>query len=302
MALMTPMAPSLEAGMTDATSSLIASTGSATTLGKLSVPASNTNNKPAAKPPAEYRKKKLLHLFSGPADWKDGLLGYARLMGADGEDWDIVNGGEYDLVDDLTYGNLSSRIEAGEFDAGMLGPPCGSFWNARREDDFGPRPLRFAEGNLIYGRQDLSEDEAKTVKEGTLLALRALEVFMAFRKLRRPVILEQPAKRDEPGAVSVFDLPEFKAACQAEDVSFAKVAQCAYGAPTSKPIMLLRYKVDLGDAKERCDHSSKWWRLPSNGSWRWGPPPSARQGVVDSGGKMEAKHAPRSGGLESQVR
>ena len=207
---MTPMASSLETGMTDSTSPLHASTGAEFTLGELSVVASDTDSKSTAHSPAEPRKKKLLHVFSGPADRKDGLLGYARLLGADGEDWDIVSGDEYNLVDDLTYGNLLKRIEAGEFDAGMLGPPCGSFSNARREDDFGPRPLRFAEGNLIYGRRDLSEDEAKTVMEGTLLALRAWRYFSPFANFVGLIL--EPAKREESGAVSMFDLPEFKTA------------------------------------------------------------------------------------------
>ena len=110
------------------------------------------------------KSKQILHLFSGPSGRRDGLLCYAKAAGADGEDWDIENGREYDLLDDIIYNTLLDRIKAGELDAGMLGPPCGTFSNARREDDFGPRPLRLPGPQGIYGRNDLTVDESKSVR------------------------------------------------------------------------------------------------------------------------------------------
>ena len=217
--------------------------------------------------------KRILHLFSGPAGRVDGLLSFARAEGADGEDWDIENGECYDLLDDIIYGDLLARIKAGYFDAGMLGPPCGTFSNARRLDDQGPRPLRAPGVPGIYGLKDLDVDELKAVKEGTLLALRAAEVFGAFVDLRRPVILEQPGRRKEPEAVSMFDLPEFEKLAERDGVAFTEIAQCAYGAPTAKPTTLLHYMVTLDDAKGTCNHAAKWWRLPSSGAWRFGPHP-----------------------------
>ena len=110
-------------------------------------------------------------------------------------------------------------------------------------------------------------------RKAPLLALRAAEVFKVFYDLRRPVLLEQPSKRSGEDAVSMFDLPELQQLAGLDGVTFVEIAQCAYGAPTSKPTTLLNYKVDLSDAKQTCNHAPTWWRLPSTGAWRWSPHP-----------------------------
>ena len=69
-------------------------------------------------------RPRFLHMFSGPAGRSDGLASALRLLGCDCEDWDIENGDDYDLADDAAYRKLRSRVIQGEFDGGMLGPPC----------------------------------------------------------------------------------------------------------------------------------------------------------------------------------
>ena len=159
---------------------------------------------------ATPRKPMFLRLFSGPSGRKDGLAAALRHLGSNCEDWEIVNGDLYDLADDATYRKLRQRIADGYFDGGLLGPPCHTFSNARKENDGGPRPLRRPGDRGIYGRTDLTPEEKEDVRLGTLLALRALDVFKCLREQGKPVILEQPARVDDEESISMLNLPEFK--------------------------------------------------------------------------------------------
>ena len=117
-------------------------------------------------------------------------------------------------------------------------------------------------------------EEKETLRLGTLLALRAVEVFGLFVLQGKPTILEQPARRAGPGSISMFDLPEFKAMLGADGVSCARIAQCNYGADTEKPTELMHYAVDLSDSAGSCQHPQTRWRLPSTGaSLFWVHPP-----------------------------
>ena len=177
-------------------------------------------------------RPRFLHLFSGPAGRSDGLAAALKRLGCECEDWDIVNGSVYDLADDATFRQLRARVQRGEFDGGLLGPPCHTFSNARKENDGGPRPLRLPGDRDIYGRPGLTPEEKEDVRLGTLLALRAADIFLCFYKLKKPVILEQPAQQNEESAVSMLNLPEFKRILGLQGVKHVKVAQCNYGAAT----------------------------------------------------------------------
>ena len=209
---------------------------------------------------------RFLHLFSGPTGRSDGLASFIRRAGHECEEWDIVNGEKFDLADDATYQQLKSRILNEEFDGCMLGPPCHTFSNARREDDGGPRPLRTASARGIYGRADIKPEEKEDLRLGTLLALRAVEVFGLFVNQHKPALLEQPARRPELGAISMFDLPEFKTMLSTEGVVCSRIAQCNYGADTEKPTEVMHFAVDLSDCMSTCEHPKTWWRLPSSGA------------------------------------
>ena len=223
------------------------------------------------------RKPRFLHMFSGPSGRKDGLASSLNSLGCDCEEWDIVNGEAYDLADDATYQLLKQRISQGEFDGGLLGPPCHTVSNARRDSDGGPRPLRLSGDRDIYGRPGLSPEEKEDVRMGTLLALRAADTFMIFYELGKPVILEQPSRPEHGDAISMLNLPEFKRILKLGGVQHSKVAQCNYGAASEKPTSLMHFMVSFGDALSSCRHSKRWWRLPSTGAW------------------MQAAHPPLSG-------
>eukprot|EP00439_Symbiodinium_sp_Y106_P060007 s2027_g8.t2 len=237
-------------------------------------PAGGMNSKTA--PPLcllPGRRSRFLHLFSGPAGRPDGLRAMLAGMDCECEEYDIINGDRYDLADDAVYNQLKAEVEGGGFDGGVLGPPCHTFSNARREDDGGPRPLRAPGPKLIYGRVDLRPEEKEDVRLGTLLALRALEVFMLLRAQGRPVLLEQPRWRQDTGKVSMFLLPEFRRVLAMDGVKMVHIVQCAYGAPSEKPTTLLHANMDFEDACVSCKHAKTWWRLPSTGAWLQAPHP-----------------------------
>ena len=188
-----------------------------------------------------------LHMFSGPSNRVDGLKHFLQEMGADGVDVDIVNGSEFDLVDEHYYQELLRRIRAGEFDGGVISPPCSTFSNARRADGGGPIPLRTPTGPRRYGLPSLKPADKDKVKVGTLLALRAAEVFRAFKEQGKPVILEQPHwKQEDPAAVSMFDLDEYQELMSDDAVQLADFDQCLYGVSHAKRTTVIYVHMNLG--------------------------------------------------------
>ena len=84
---------------------------------------------------------KVLHLFSGPAGRVGGFSEAVTLLGGTCEDWDTVNGPEEDLGNDATWQRILRRIQTGEFQAVLAGPPCSTFSRARRVDPWVPAAL-----------------------------------------------------------------------------------------------------------------------------------------------------------------
>ena len=85
------------------------------------------NNYPDRKPAP---KGKLLYLFSGPDRQSEGLDAFAALLGFEVEMWDTVRDKGLDLVDERNLQSIISRIEANEFAAVFISPPCSTFCRA----------------------------------------------------------------------------------------------------------------------------------------------------------------------------
>ena len=197
---------------------------------------------------ATPRNPLFLRLFSGPSGRKDGLAAALRQLGSNCEDWDIVNGDLCVLADDATYRKLRRRIVNGVFDGGLLGPPCHTFSNARKEDDGGPRPIRRPGDRGIYGRSDLTPDEKEDVRLGTLLALRALDVLRCLREQDKPVILEQPARVDDEEAISML----FKQLLALDGVHHTRLSNAAMGRLRRSRLHWFTLKGDV----QRCYRAS----------------------------------------------
>eukprot|EP00971_Amphidinium_carterae_P227633 4515352-Amphidinium_carterae.1 len=124
--------------------------------------------------PVSLERTHLLYAFSGPSSRLDSFGSFVRKLGASVDEVDIINASHHDLVDQENWTQLWSRL--GDYCGVLLAPPCSTFSRARRYDH-GPRPLRGHEGRARYGFKDLTVDQLKEVKTGTLLALRAIAIM-----------------------------------------------------------------------------------------------------------------------------
>ena len=178
--------------------------------------------------------------------------------------FDIVNGDHQDLANDAIFSQLVARVEAGEYHAALLSPPCSTFSGARKEHDGGPRPLRDPAGPGLRGRKGLSVEEREAVRLGTLLAVRASQLATAMQAAGKAWILENPPCRD--GKPSLFNLSEWKELWEAADAIRSVLPQCQFGCAFEKPTEL-RGRADFPPHLSACQHEHRWWRLPPRGRW-----------------------------------
>ena len=112
-------------------------------------------------------KPRLLYLYSGP-NRPDSVQHFAERLGWEVTNADIEACPSMDLLDADVWEELLSKVESDYYDAALASPPCGTFSAARSEQQ-GPRPLRTASGPELYGRRDLTMDEAPGRQDGSLL-------------------------------------------------------------------------------------------------------------------------------------
>ena len=110
---------------------------------------------------------KFLYLFSGPKKQAGGFENHCMNLGIKCRCIDV----EYDPAHDLLCQDFWNEIEneVDDYDAYLLSPPCSTFTMARTGNDGGPSPLRGLSGRDRYGLRNLSVEDKKKVKEGTLL-------------------------------------------------------------------------------------------------------------------------------------
>lgn len=217
--------------------------------------------------------KRILHLFSGPSERSDGLAAELAARGWSCDEYDIVNGPLQDLAADQVWEEVMKKIEDGLYQAMLAGPPCNTFTNARKENDNGPKPLRSAQGPERYGLKNLSIEQKEQVRFGNLMAVRTAAAVEAMDKQEKPSIVEQPLLKEDENSISMFKLDEYirirkKPTCRA-----VEVAQCRYGARTSKPTTLLLNRLRRATFHDKCNHDKKVWKRPSTGQTHWGAHP-----------------------------
>ena len=161
------------------------------------------------------------------------------------------------------------RVEAGEFVAAFLSPPCSTF-SAARARRGGPGPLRGELAPDIYGLKGLAPSAKEKVRIGTLLALRACSVASAMHDLGQPWSIETPEPR--PGHPSVFKLPELVRLAGLDGVSLTTSDQCTVGSITTEPTALLG-NMQIAKDPQRCSHPPRWWRIPWSGEEVFAPRP-----------------------------
>ncbi len=112
--------------------------------------------------------KKVLLLCAGPDVRESSLLNLLRKAGADGENWDLENGPQFDLSDDATWDALVERVRSREFAAAFASPPCTTASRLRNKPG-GPPPLRGVEGAARYGLGGLSIPNKELVRLHNLI-------------------------------------------------------------------------------------------------------------------------------------
>ena len=97
----------------------------------------------------------VLHLYSGPAHRIDGLKAMLNGFGIHCDEFDLqIDHERCDLMRTQVRRNIMHGIEAGIYDAAVMGTPCLSFSVLRQcSNDGGPGPLRDREH--IEGLPDL---------------------------------------------------------------------------------------------------------------------------------------------------
>eukprot|EP00971_Amphidinium_carterae_P077201 1524946-Amphidinium_carterae.1 len=127
----------------------------------------------------------VLHLFSGPSGRHDSLHYYLRERGLVCREFDLVNGSDQNLADDIVWDGVRHLLNT--VAGAVMGPPCSTF-SAVRGLGIGPRRLRDDAGVGIYGVSGLTGKEKESVRIG------------------KPFLLEQPWPRN--GQPSMLKLPE----------------------------------------------------------------------------------------------
>ena len=216
-------------------------------------------------------KPRLLYLYSGPSR-PDSVKHFAEGLGWEVTEVDIEATPSMDLLDADVWDGLLTKVEAGYYDAALASPPCGTFSVARSEQQ-GPRPLRRATGPELFGRRDLTVEEADDVKVGNILADRTAVCLAHFNEAEKPWVLEQPAPRtDSPSMIS---LPKFDELKNSKGVQSHVFSQCRLGQKFRKDTFLMG-RVSFERWPGLCNHPSKEWIIPWNGKRSWGPHPPLR--------------------------
>eukprot|EP00435_Cladocopium_sp_Y103_P069516 s60_g33.t1 len=149
----------------------------------------------------------------------DSVKCYGKLLGWEVDEIDVEATPSYDLLDLDVWEPLLRRIHESYCDAALVSPPCCTFSAARASDgdESGPKVLRAASGEELFGFKHLDTLQRDEVKVANILADRAAECLEWFNAQEKPWILEQPARRD--GHPSLLNLPKFQALANTEGIS-----------------------------------------------------------------------------------
>ena len=212
--------------------------------------------------------QKVLYLYSGPRRDEDGFSTFCKANGFSCDYVDKEYDDSRDLLDQQVWEEVEKTLP--RYEGYLMSPPCSTFTAARSHDDGGPRPLRKPSGPERYGIKDAKPYEKEKIRQGTLLGMRAHQVADYATEADKPWILEQPHWRE--GKTSLFTLDEFQELLSRDNVGRYTVAQCRYGADAEKLTDLISNR-DLSSMELRCNHPDRWWRVPWNGQWHYGPHP-----------------------------
>ena len=201
-------------------------------------------------------RRRVLHLYSGPADRKDGLAAYLKHMGWDCDDVDYCNPGpDQDVACDETCEKWLAKLHAGRYAFVYSGMPCGSASHARYHQ-LGPRPLRSLEHPM--GLPDLPLSEKEEVRLGNLHVDRTVQASRIVGAQGGGWAAGNPEPWE--GFPTLFDLPLMADMAQDFDARHTTFDQCRFGGVATKPTRILYFGGAFETLTERCNHPIQEWR------------------------------------------
>ena len=215
----------------------------------------------------------ILLMFSGPRLGAGTLKEYLESYNFIVADFDIVNGSQYDILDDAVWDPLWKKVQARGFCAAIASPPCSTFSRVRNVPG-GPPPLRGTEGSERYGLIGLRPKDSDEVRKHNLLAIRTANIIACLNALGCPTIVEQPAMRR--GEVSMLKLDEFECLLHGPGIQHTIGPQCQFGASASKQTSWITHLINFSDMSPVCKHQRRTWYCEGTGAAVDAPHPPAR--------------------------
>ena len=204
----------------------------------------------------------VLLLFMGPSDSTSSLGFHCRKLGMECDEYDVLNGPTYDVVDNSVWETLLKRIQSGYYSGLFAAPPSDACLKSRG-DPGEPPALRGVEGAGRYGYRQLSVSDKALVRLHNLMAVRAAQAFTTIMKLGGVAGLVTPALRKRK--VSLLRLDEYDDLLNAEGVKHIVSVQCPFGAPSARLTSWLLFKLDMQLMPTRCSHAmTKWYSTADN--------------------------------------
>jgi len=167
------------------------------------------------------------------------------------EDFDIEISAKHNLLQDSLFQELCSRIEQGEFQILIAGPPCGTFSRARHSGPPGPEPARSRQH--IWGLPDLSLSNRKQIDQANKLVWRTIQLCRLIHDAKGVFILEHPEDPGDPFP-SIFASPELADLISYTHAISVSCCQCMYGAPSRKAARLVGTAPGLDRLNAMCIH------------------------------------------------
>ena len=146
------------------------------------------------------------------------------------EDFDILNGPEHDLVEDLVARKVLHMIDEQTYQAIFMPPPYSTFTCLRS------RSLRGVTGKDRYGWKHLTKDELKAVKCETACSSFTARRAQRALELGVPWLVALPA--EHPGKSHMLQLDEWSLLLSTS-IDRVYLDQCHFGSIDKKPTMLV---------------------------------------------------------------
>jgi hypothetical protein len=205
---------------------------------------------------------RILLLCGGPDERPDSLYNlFSALDGFECTNYDIANGAQFDIVDDVVWDTIYTAVTSLEYAACVACPPCSTF--SQLHSLPGPPPLRDATGPGRYGRTALLPPVKERVRKHTLIATRVAQILSHFTRLKVPWIFESPWASENQ--VSALNLDEYVNLLAMHGVTKIKGVQCPFGGRSSKPTAWVSHGVELGSMPTECPHSKRKWQNQRTG-------------------------------------